>query len=151
MAPLGSFTNPEIEPKSDCANARLAQSNTTSASPKARKEHTRFILFCLLFVLRTNLLTLLPAGTRVPAGSGLRRCVCSVSFSLPLQAPCGCTRVQDTPNYTGKAWVSRGKKGGKCRSSTTEKKVTGRRFAQPARPAPQHAPGPPYGWARSRV
>src|ERR1035441_7157033 len=112
MAPLGSFTNPEIEPKSDCAIARLAQSNTTSASPKARKEHTRFILFCLLFVLRTNLLTLLPAGTRVPAGSGLRRCVCSVSFSLPLQAPYGCTRVQDTPNYTGKPWVSRGKKGG---------------------------------------
>src|ERR1035441_6879509 len=25
MAPLGSFTKPEIEPKSDCANARLVQ------------------------------------------------------------------------------------------------------------------------------
>src|ERR1035441_496039 len=112
MAPLGSFTNPEIEPKSDCAIARLAQSNTTSASPKARKEHTRFILFCLLFVLRTNLLTLLPAGTRVRSGSGLRRCVCSVSLFISVTGPLWlhtCARYSKLHRET---MAVKGKKGG---------------------------------------
>src|ERR1035438_7897284 len=108
MAPLGSLTKPEIEPRSDCANPRLVRSSKTSASAKARNEHTRFILFYLLFGLRTNPWSLCP-GTGSAPGS-----VCGDPGTAPPFRPIyhtpGCTRVQDISNYTGKQRVSRGKK-----------------------------------------
>jgi hypothetical protein len=69
MAPLGSFTKPEIDPKSDCANARLVQSSKTNASAKARNEHTRFIVSSLNQVKFSPLAGCSVVVSRVPPPS----------------------------------------------------------------------------------